>query len=136
MPHDRSIPSEAQIYAWIETVFARGIRRPGYAADRWAETWLEAQLRELGLENVRREWVNLPYWDPVEWSLTATQQSGDAKPLSVECFPLPHAAPTAPLDAPLVRFDPANPEQVRGAVALRDVPLMRIPQLGTAGLAT
>ena len=129
MPRDEHIPAEGQIYGWIEEIFGRGIRRPGYPADRWAETWLEEQLRAVGLERVRREPVQLPYWEPRRWSLSI----GGTE---IECFPLPHAAATAPFEADLVRFDPAAPQTVRGAVALRDVPLMRIPHVGTATLST
>jgi hypothetical protein len=60
MPHDDLIPSEKHIHGWIEDVFARGIRRPGYAADRWAEEWIGAQLRACGLERVRRVDVERP----------------------------------------------------------------------------
>ena len=27
------VPDERTIFGWIETVFARGVRRPGYPAD-------------------------------------------------------------------------------------------------------
>jgi hypothetical protein len=129
MPRHEHIPAAGQIYGWIEEIFGRGIRRPGYPADRWAETWIEEQLRAAGLERLRREPVQLPYWEPRQWSLSVDGEE-------IECFPLPHAAATAPLEADLVRFDPAAPQHVRGAVALRDIPLMRIPHAGTATLAT
>jgi hypothetical protein len=61
---DDLIPSEARIFGWIEQVFAQGVRRPGYPADRWAEEWIACELAALGLENVRREPVELPYWEP------------------------------------------------------------------------
>jgi hypothetical protein len=35
MPNDSLIPSEQQIFAWIEQIFAQGVRRPGYPADEW-----------------------------------------------------------------------------------------------------
>jgi hypothetical protein len=54
MPRDTHIPAEPQIHAWIEEIFGHGIRRPGYPADRWAETWIEEQLRAAGLERLRR----------------------------------------------------------------------------------
>lgn len=130
MPRDALIPSGQQIYDWIETVFGRGIRRPGYAADRWAEEWIAAQLRDVGVQEVRHEPVELPYWEPRRWSLAV-----GSSPL--DCFPLPHAAATtAPVEAPLVVFDAKAPERVHGGIALRDVPLMRIAHAGTASLAT
>jgi hypothetical protein len=116
MPHDELIPSEDAIYAWIEEVFAHGVRRPGYAADRWAEGWIQDQFRAFGLENVRAEPVALPYWEPRSSSLTVT--GADGASIDVPCFPLPHAAAVASLEADLVAFDATTPERVRGAVAL------------------
>ena len=58
------IPTADTIFAWIEEVFGKGIRRPGYPANRWAEDWCQAQFHEFGLERVRAEPVRLPYWEP------------------------------------------------------------------------
>jgi Peptidase family M28 len=127
------IPPEDRIYAWIEDVFARGIRRPGYPADRWAEQWLQDQFRGFGLGNVRAEPVPLPYWEPRRASLSVTTAGAS---FELRCFQLPHTAAADGLEADLVAFDPAAPERVAGAVALHDVPLLRIPHTLLAGLAT
>ncbi len=74
MPRDDLILPEADIYAWIEEVFAHGVRRPGYDADRWAEGWIQERFRELGLDSVRAEAVALPYWEPRDASLTIEAQ--------------------------------------------------------------
>jgi hypothetical protein len=126
---DDLLASEARIFGWIEQVFAQGIRRPGYPADRWAEEWIGRELAALGLENVRREPVELPYWEPHRAVLSVGGRD-------VEGFALPHSTPAARIEAPLVAFDADVPERVRGAIALRDVPLMRIPHPAMAGLAT
>ena len=127
---DDLVSSEQQIFGWIEEVFRRGIRRPGYPADRWAEGWIEQRWRDLGLEHVRREPVSLPSWEPGRCGLTVT----DAP--EIDCFALPHAATTSGIEASLVPFDPAAPERVRGAIALHDVTLMRMPHAALAGRAT
>jgi hypothetical protein len=127
---DDLVSSEQQIFAWIEEVFRRGIRRPGYSADRWAESWIEQRWHDLGLENVRREPVSLPSWEPGRCALTVIGAPG------IDCFALPHAATTSGIDAALVPFDPAAPEGVRGAIALHDVTLMRMPHAALAGRAT
>jgi len=127
---DDLVSSEQQIFAWIEEVFRRGIRRPGYPADRWAEGWIEQRWHDLGLENVRREPVSLPSWEPGRCALTVTGAP------EIDCFGLPHAATTSGIEAPLVPFDPAAPERVCGAIALHDVALMRMPHTALAGRAT
>jgi hypothetical protein len=133
MLRDELIPDEARIYGWIETVFNQGVRRPGYPADRWAEDWIEQQFLELGLHDVHREPVELPYWEPRSASLTVTACDGAS--IDVPCFPLPHAA-SADIEAELVTFDAAAPGAARGAVALYDVTLIRAPHSWYAGRAT
>ena len=112
---DELIPNEARIYGWIEEVFAHGVRRPGYPADRWAEEWTQEQFRAFGLERVRAEPVSMPYWEPLEASLVVTGADGAA--IDVPCFPLPFAAATDGAEADLVPFDGASAEAARGAVA-------------------
>src|SRR5574341_1632210 len=102
MPIDELIPGEQQIYDWIQEVFEHGVRRPGYPADRWAESHCLERFRALGLENVRHVPVQLPSWEPREASL---QVSADGETIDVPCFALPHSTPKADVEAPLVAFD-------------------------------
>ncbi len=69
--------------AWIETICAQGVRRPGYDADRFSESFIAERFTEFGLEEVHLEPVALPRWEPTEWSLTVDGTTHD-------CFPLPH----------------------------------------------
>src|SRR5208283_5751334 len=119
-PQDRLVPDERTIFNWIETVFSRGVRRPGYPADRWTESF----DRQLGLELVRLEPVTLPYWQPLDSVLILRADGHESR---IPCFPLPHSAATDGLYAPLVPWIEEAPSAVRGALALVDVPLMRTP---------
>jgi hypothetical protein len=129
---DDLVPAEGEIFGWIEEVFGHGVRRPGYAADRWAEEWLQERFRGFGLEKVRAEPVELAYWEPRNASLTVTAGPGT---VDVPCFALPHAATAEGLEAELVGFDSAEPERVRGAIALYDVRLNRVPHAVFKGIA-
>src|SRR5262249_26886704 len=126
MPRDELVPSEPRIFGWIAEIVARGIRRPGYPADRWAEGWIAERLASFGLERVRREPVELPYWEPRRALLAVADAGGVWR--EIEGFALPHSTPVARVEAPLVAYDAAAPAGVRDAIALRDVPLMRVPQ--------
>jgi hypothetical protein len=129
------IPDETQIYAWIEEVFSQGVRRPGYPTDRWAEAWCAERFAAFGLEKVRKEPVELPYWEPKHASVTV--RDGVGTETSFDCFQLPHSKPNANIEAPLVPFaygDP--PDAVRGNIALYDVRLGRLPYDGLSGRAT
>lgn len=131
--HTNLIPTESQIFAWIEEVFAHGVRRAGYAADRWAEDWLQERFRALGLEQVHAEPVALPYWEPLSASLIIEREG---ERIDVPCFPLPHAGDADALEATLAEFDAQAPDRARGAIALCPVPLLRLPQPLLASMAT
>jgi hypothetical protein len=128
------VPVEQEIYDWIEEVFNQGIRRPGYPADEWTTRSCLERFEAFGLENVRLEPVELPKWEPRRWSLSARSESGAA--IEAQCFPLPHCTPTAGVEAPLVPFDAANADEVRGKIALYEVSFMRSALRNMRGLAT
>jgi hypothetical protein len=131
------VPSNDAIYGDIQQIFAQGVRRPGYPADRWAEQFCLERFNELDLENVRNEPVEVPYWEPRNWSLSVWGESLDiADGLDLDCFPLPHSAPTSGLEGQLVTFDTQSPALARGSIALQDVPLMHVPHAYLASLAT
>ena len=130
---DELVPSEATIYGWIEEVSSHGVRRPGYEADRWAEEHCLERFRALGLERVRAEPVELPYWEPVSASLVVLANGSET---TFPCFPLPHAAPTPGMEAELVAFDHDAPDGARGKVALCDIRLGRLPFAVLATRAT
>jgi len=126
------VPSEQQIYEWIETIFSQGVRRPGYPADRWAEDYAVDAFESIGLENVRKEPVELPYWEPLSASLTVT---AGGETLDLAGFPMPHFV-AGLVDAPIVAFDEEQPDAVKGAIALMDLPLQQPRHARLADLAT
>ena len=123
--HGVDVPAVATIFGWVETVVAEGVRRPGYAADQWAEEWCAERFREIGLEDVALEPVDVLRWEPTEWSLEVT--AADGTTTTLDCFPVPYAAPVEGLEVELAAFDEAAPEAVAGKAALYDVTLLRLP---------
>jgi len=130
--HGSLIPDERRVFGWIEEIFARGVRRPAWPADRWAEAWLQEQFRGCGMERVRAEPVELYSWEPRAASLTLTLAGGET--VQFEGFALPHCAP-GEIEAPLRVFDGAAPD-VRGAIALYDAPRLAVPHAWYAQAAT
>jgi hypothetical protein len=117
-------PDADQMMAWIEAVVAQGVRRPGYSADRWVETWAAQQFRRLGLADVRLEPVELPYWEPRHAELTVGEERYAG-------FPLPHAA------AGVAEGELAlEGGELRGRLAVSPLELLRLPQSGFRLLAT
>ena len=124
------VPPEDQIYNWIEEVFRQGVRRPGYPADRWAEQWIQDRFREFGLETVRAEPVVTPYWEPLHSSLVAVRADGTEA--EIPCFALPFSSPDH-VEATLVALDGGA---VQGAIALCELPLLRVPHTWYERIAT
>jgi hypothetical protein len=73
------VPSESQIFGWIEQVFRQGVRLPGYAADRWTEQWAQGQFSAFGLERVRAEPVPMWSWEPKRASLVVSTPDGSLR---------------------------------------------------------
>ena len=121
---DELVPRKEEILGWIERIYAQGVRRPGYPADRWAEELCAERFRALGLEAVRLEPALLPYWEPRSWSLHASGAGGE---IELPCFPLPHSAPTEEIELELLPYDPKSPASVKGKASLHETALLRIP---------
>jgi hypothetical protein len=121
---DSLLPDESKLLHWIELIHGQGIRRSGYPADRWAEQFLCDELRGFGIENVRLEPVELPYWEPRRTVLVA--ESG-AERLEIDCFPLPFSAAVQAGRFELAVFDASARGAVRGKASLYDVTLTRLP---------
>jgi hypothetical protein len=130
-----AFPSEATIFGWIDEVVAQGIRRPGYEADDWAIDWIVERFRDIGLDDVHAEPVDVLRWEPTDWSLEVMAADGSTEAL--DCFPVPYAAPTPEtgLDLDLAAYDAADPALVGGKASLYDVALLRLPGnfMATAG---
>lgn len=127
------LPDTDTMMGWIEDIVAQGTRRPGYDADTWTEGFAADRLRELGLD-VHTEPVTVPRWEPRRWALTVTPRGGAS--ISLDCFPLPYAAPTDGIELDLVRHDPAEPSATAGRAALVDARLARLPADAVAHLGS
>ena len=119
------LPAEDEIFGWIETVVAQGIRRPGYPADEWCERWLVERFTELGLQDVRLEPVELAVWTPRSASLTVWPEGDPGGALELPAFALPHTEPTDGLEAVVTRLGAGD---AKGAIAVEHLDLMQLPQ--------
>jgi hypothetical protein len=119
------LPTEDQVFGWIEEIVSHGIRRPGYPADVWVERWIEQQFREMGLEDVHTEPVPLRRWQPGTTKLTATTSTGETK--DVECFGVPYSRSAERLELELAAYDKSDPSKVEGKASLYPVNLITLP---------
>ena len=119
------VPDEATIFGWIAEVVDQGIRRPGYEADDRAVEWCAERFRDIGLDDVHLEPIEVRRWEPTGWSLEVVAADGSATEL--DCFPVPYAAPVDELEVELAAYDQADPAAVAGRASLYDVSLLRLP---------
>ena len=91
-----------RIWAWIEAITARGVRRPGSVAGLAVEADLAAALESFGYEHVRREPIPVVVWDADELRLAVIDRSG-ATVLAPEVQAVPYAAftPEGGIEGPL-----------------------------------
>ena len=119
------VPDEATTFGWIAEVVDQGIRRPGYEADDWAVEWCAERFRDIGLDEVHLEPIEVRRWEPTEWSLEIVAADGTTTEL--DCYPVPYAAPVDGLEVELAAYDQSNPAAVAGKASLYDVTLLRLP---------
>ena len=126
-----AIPDAGRILGWIQEVFDRGIRRPGYDADIWAETFIADRFRAFGLESVRLEPAEVIRWEPRRCSLRVTTSDGGERDL--DAFPLPYGRPVEEIEVELVAYRSEDPDDVAGGAALVHAPLLEAPPATFAG---
>jgi hypothetical protein len=89
--------SADEMLSWVRQQAEMGARRPGTAAGHQNEDFLEAKLKEFGLESVRKEPISITCWEAEEAALEVNGRK-------VESFPIPYSA-FAEVEAPLVLAD-------------------------------
>lgn len=131
LPERAPVPpfAAAEMLDWVHLIVDRGIRRPGTAADLWTEQWASQMLRSFGIDDVTLEPVPVTAWEVAHHRLTLDG-------VELPHFPVPYSAAAVDgVTAPIVPFvDGAN--DVRGAIALVDIELTRLPQAWLATQAT
>ncbi|MCG8419880.1 MAG: hypothetical protein MJE77_18255 [Proteobacteria bacterium] len=93
-----ALPSQERMMEWTETIVSQGIRRPGFAADRWSEQWLAKQFASFGLEGVRMDPIEVERWEEQTCNLEVRAASGS---LVLDCFPVPFSTPVQELSGEL-----------------------------------
>jgi Peptidase family M28 len=122
-----ALTSRNDMMAWITEVVDHGVRRPGTDVGHRVEEWAASRFRYLGLEEVRREPVAVPVWQPGPARVVAWPESRPDEAVEVPGFPLPYTAPTEGTEASLVTLSPGNRNgTVQGAIALDTVELVRL----------
>jgi hypothetical protein len=122
---DAAVPTKSEIFGWIQQIFERGVRRPGYPADEWTTEFARDQFATLGLQNVRLEPIAVRRWRTDGATLKATPALGP--PRNIECFPAPFSKSVENLELDLAPFVSLTPQLVKGKAALYDQTLLRLP---------
>ena len=132
MAEHPGLPPTSEMLGWIDEVVARGVRRPGYPADRWAEEFILNKFEQLGLQSVRFESVKAALWKDSHAQLTVMAGQRTAE---FECFPVPMSEPTG-VEGPIVPWDPADPTAVAGKVALSELRFGSLPEAAAKSAST
>src|SRR5262245_25322697 len=131
--HPHLLPSKEQLLGWIEAVFAQGIRRPAYPADVWTEQWAVDRFTDIGLQNVRRDPIDVLRWEPRRCVLAVWPAAHADQRQEIPCFPVPYSTPTPGLTGSLVQLQNGD---VSGRIAVVDNTFLALPQTITLGFST
>jgi hypothetical protein len=83
-PSVKDMPSNEEIFGWIQDLCRLGDRRPGTEIDHQAAKYILDKFQKFGLENAHLEPVNMPLWTAEKWSLTVNGEE-------VPCFYISHS---------------------------------------------
>jgi hypothetical protein len=124
------LSSRNDMVAWITEVVHHGVRRPGTEIGHRVEEWVASRFRYLGLEDVRREPLDVPVWQHGAARVVAWPAGRPEHTVEIPAFPLPYTQPTEGTEADLVALahhdiDGPAPE-VKGAIALDRLDLVRL----------
>jgi hypothetical protein len=126
------LTDSATMMGWIEEITSQGIRRPGYPAAEWVESWARDRFVELGLEDVTLDPVAVKRWEPLEWSLVLSRSVGSgAAPISIPCYPVPFSGNTPGVEGEL-QFLPPRAEgeelpDLTGKIAVLENTFLALP---------
>lgn len=125
------LPSARKMMSWIREIVGHGIRRPGYAADRWVERWAADRFKKLGLDEVELEEVEITRWVPGPATLVV--EPGNHR---FKGFPAPYTA-AGTVEAELASLTDAAPAgSLAGKIALYEFNPLVLPGVAQKGLGT
>ncbi|MFW9992949.1 MAG: hypothetical protein ACFFD4_12980 [Candidatus Odinarchaeota archaeon] len=127
------VPSKTKMMAWITEIFDKGIRRPGYPADYWAENRVKEQFESLGLEEIRLDPVSFKKWEAETGKLEIYPLDRAEKTIEIPCFPLPYSTPVDGLEAELCLVSDA--ENLSDKIAVHEMELVNLPSFVLTGLS-
>jgi len=88
-----NLPDSETIYSWIEELCSTPHRRPGTSEGHKAEDYLVDKLKQLGLENVTKDPIDITVWDATNWDLLIEENGRKRK---FPCFYVPRTKFTGP----------------------------------------
>lgn len=124
------LPTEEEVFGYVEQVYDLGIRRPGWEPTAQAKDLLADNLRAFGFDEVYVEPHPFDLWRENDWSLTVDPQGEAWQP---ETYFVPYSGPTPAegVEAPIVYLGEGEAEDfaavdVSGKIVLVDLPPMNI----------
>lgn len=133
---DRLLPTTEVMQEWIAEIVAQGIRRPGYPADQWAESWIRDRFVEFGLQDVTLDPIDVERWEPRNWSLTVWHEETPDRTERIPCYPIPFSAAASGLEGALAVSTGNPPQDLTGKIAVFENRFLALPQTVARALAT
>jgi hypothetical protein len=126
--HREFLPTTETMMEWVAAIVEQGIRRPGYAADEWIETWARDRFDEFGLRDVTLDPVEVDRWEPLRWSLTVWHEDSPAQTMTIPSYPIPFSAMTSGIEGELALSTGAEGQTLSGKIAIFENDFLALPQ--------
>lgn len=130
---DARVPTQDEIVGWLDEFCKSDNRRPGEPGGLAGEDFVYKKFMEFGLENVRKEPVEITLWRAVEWSLKV---KGDGVEEEIPTFYTLNTGftPDEGISAELVYVRSGSEEDfntidVKGKIAVIDMEFATLPLL-------
>lgn len=124
VPHAEMVPTQEEIFGWIERICSQGIRRAGHPADQWTEKFIGDQFKEWGLRDIVFQPVPIRTWHEGDTRFVVTAGS---KTTELTAFPSILVKEATRVEAPLIKYEAdAQLDKVANAIVVVDYTLGEI----------
>ena len=119
------VPSTNEMMAWTAEIFNHGIRRPGYPANYWAESWVNEQFKNYNLQDIKLDPISVKKWEATDAKLKIWLVYNPSEAFEIPCFPIPYTSPNNKLEAELSMI--SKKTDLGGKIGVSELNLFKFP---------
>jgi len=130
-PEPLPVPSDQEIFSWIQALANTPHRRPGSPEEFAAGEYIIAELEKMGIKEIHKDPIPVKYWRPEKWELQVADETGFQ---DFPAFYVPYTGftPEKGIEAEMVYVGTGRPrdfsgKEVKGKIVVGEVPFPNLP---------